>query len=1282
MPGWAVHPSGARELPALNNDRYRATDLPLNAAPARAGRLRRLSSPGAKWSARAALAAFVAAISLSAWAQTAVQIQPPNLSGALAGSLGGQAGVSGSGASTYSVPLPLPPGSAGMSPTLSLEYSSQAGMSSLGFGWKLDGLSQISRCGKTIAQDGVRHGISLTADDQFCLDGERLLMVAGSGTHGGNAEYRTQIDGQSKVLSFATSPVDTNHGPSYFEVHNKKGLVLTYGKTADATIEAQGSGTPPVLTWALSRMMDQRGNYYDVRYTKTNTATLGETYPERILYTGHVDQTGGAGNLAPYNAIRFIYESRPDLQLGFVAGSRVTTSSRLTAVRAFIGTDASGNGGTLVREYRVAYVQNAVNGRSLVDHISDCDGSGVCLPQTTFKWTQPTTVAATAGSGNWGGPVPTFTTNVADGDRTAQVKAQVVMGDFNGDGAMDLMRGDGSGNWQVCLSTGTGFNCQNWAGPAALTRRVVTGDFNGDGKTDIAMYPLSDGPGNWTVCLSTGTGFNCSQWAGYGATNGYLNGLTIGGIVGDFNGDGRDDIALASAVTSKELLCQSVGNGFSGGTCQSYPGSYNYMYYSQIASEGNIQAFQTNQMSGDFDGDGRTDVIYYSGSRSVSTVYPPGKWSGIRATDTGFAPFGATSIGQVMLDGVTSAGNTRFTDMTSDPYGGLSDIVNGYVTDGTNPARMEFCRSTGSTLGCLTLTGAGALTGPVFALRDYDGDGRADVATYGGGACQLNLVAYGANNADQYTLNCSAQADWLPPFPQSEVVCYDGDFNGDGQIDNACYVSVTDTTGYWQIGLAKQPTFVDLLDTVTNGVGQPVSFTYARQSDPSVYTPGTATTYPKRNLVGSGAALVKKMLTGNGVGGWLETDYQFGGARVDLTGRGALGFEKRWVIDTIKGITTQTTVSQDFPTIGMPLETRSTQANGTVLSLSTVTYGSQSTTAGAVCPYPASSIVQLFELNGHFISKTTSTVNGGGIDTYCNVTDSTETVLTDDLASFSTHTVTSYLNNTSAWLIGLPTNTSVTKTAYQPYAQASVLGLVSCTPSSPAPSAATFTCTLVNRGSMAASGIVYAAGSGATATGPSSCASASNNCGAVVVTTSPTPGAYSGQLQATPSGGSAVTASYSLTVNTAPKLALGSCVSSPPSTAAGTLTCTLSNSGQTAASAIAYSAGTGVTVTGPPTCAAGSANCGTVKATTSATAGAYVGTVTAAPTPAGTAGTAAYSLTVNTTPKLVLGSCVSSSPSTAAGTLTCTLSNAGQTAASAITYSAGTGVSVESVTLQ
>jgi hypothetical protein len=140
-----------------------------------------------------------------------------------------------------------------------------------------------------------------------------------------------------------------------------------------------------------------------------------------------------------------------------------------------------------------------------------------------------------------------------------------VAGDFNGDGRDDIVtftRGT-TADVYVALSTGysftgTGVKWHDWF--AAGTEIPAVGDFNGDGKDDIVTFTRG-GTGDVYVALSTGYSFTGTgvKWHDYFAA-GYET-----PAVGDFNGDGKDDIATFTRSTTADVyVARSTGYSFFG----------------------------------------------------------------------------------------------------------------------------------------------------------------------------------------------------------------------------------------------------------------------------------------------------------------------------------------------------------------------------------------------------------------------------------------------------------------------------------------------------------------------------------------------------------------------------------------------------------------------------------------------------------------------------------------------------------------------------------------------
>src|SRR5258708_601741 len=82
----------------------------------------------------------------------------PNLRATAAVGLSqGKLSAQPSGGVSYQMPIVVAPGTAGMQPKLSLQYSSGGRNGALGMGWSIGGSSAVTRAPQTLAQDNAIH---------------------------------------------------------------------------------------------------------------------------------------------------------------------------------------------------------------------------------------------------------------------------------------------------------------------------------------------------------------------------------------------------------------------------------------------------------------------------------------------------------------------------------------------------------------------------------------------------------------------------------------------------------------------------------------------------------------------------------------------------------------------------------------------------------------------------------------------------------------------------------------------------------------------------------------------------------------------------------------------------------------------------------------------------------------------------------------------------------------------------------------------------------------------
>lgn len=596
---------------------------------------------------------------------------------AAVGNTQGIASVTPNGSASYSIPIFTPPGTHGMQPSLSLDYSSASRSGWVGYGWSIGGLSSIYRCSKTWAQDGESRSVRLDLSDRYCLDGNRLRLVLGA--HGGTgAEYRTEIESFTRVMSYGSA----GNGPGYFIAEMKNGLIYEYGNTADSRIESQGVTT--ARAWAVNAIRDRGGNAILFRYTED--ATTGSYRLADAQYTSNP----GQGLSAAYK-VEFVYETQPpdEIDSSYWGGRLIQDTVRLTRVDVTYNAD-------LVRRYNLTYEPSLSNtGKSRVASLLECAGSAgtECFPATSFTYSNGT-------------PGVTGAINTAVGASTSRWVT-----DVNGDGRDDIVYSSGSsgsGSWMIMFASGSGYAVPVNTGVANTNyTQAIRIDYNADGLGDM-LVPYSGG--TWWVLQGTTTGFAAPLNTGTAVTT---TGTGVNARALDINGDGLQDLVWADLV------------GFVGGDAIRYrlrelSGTFSasvstlvgpMVVDSMISSPVWGLESQVHAGEPDFNGDGRSDLLY----RRVDRVFvdgPPSFWQHTYFT-VAVSP-GATSSGYVTTSPSTPP---TYADFNGD---GATDVM--YVTSATTSA-MRFGTGTGFTGSVLAPHSAQGL----WVTYDWDGDGYDDV---------------------------------------------------------------------------------------------------------------------------------------------------------------------------------------------------------------------------------------------------------------------------------------------------------------------------------------------------------------------------------------------------------------------------------------------------------------------------------------------------------------------------------------------------------------------------
>ena len=735
----------------------------------------------------------------------------------------GEFRVDESGAATYSVPIYVVPGTAGVAPQLSLSYNSQGGYGPLGMGWSLGGISSITRCRATrehgdfivagVPTDGIPEPVNFTSSDRYCLDGQRLIP-AQSGTAtcpsiSGMvvADLRTEIESFQRVCAY--TPAGGTTGPGFFTVERKDGSKSWYGDRAadtsdlvDGYFNATTIGKESfALAWAQTRFQDSTGNYIDYIYAeKPAGGTAGEQLISEVRYTGKKVLSGQSGSAsAPYAKVVFNYSARPTTQweYRYASGGQYLQSRRLDSITV-CSTIACATADQ-ARHYVLTYATSISNSsRETLTSLKECrdNTQGVCMAPTTFEWSLAKNELLTSEITN----PNTITTDPYKGFK---------FGDINGDGFQDMALlykagvGCTGGSWVVTMLgtldgtgkpayQGTVFNCVT----ADITARGDSAwqlfDYNGDGRDDLLVSSFT-GQG-WRVNPSTGTQFNMSTdlLAGLSPVipsnddSGFQVQLT------DLNGDGLMDAVYSASGVVKVRLMERSGSTYAWGaertsTFVTYPDppcppdSYNCTMSGPALWNPDIFRLV------DFNGDAASDLIFSVTQRGKFLEPCPDS-----LMRKGAAQSTEPKTEQRIPDNAGSGANRAPTCPDGSPpqINWASTSRYAYGVSNITPTSIEFERVMVDPIPSTFLV----VSDFKPRLGDFNGDGLTDLLLPGDDS--FSMDTYYALNTGQGFLTSNLGV--IPNAARLQVA----DINGDGRSDVA-FPSTGGSNKYFQMRRAQ-----------------------------------------------------------------------------------------------------------------------------------------------------------------------------------------------------------------------------------------------------------------------------------------------------------------------------------------------------------------------------------------------------------------------------------------------------------------------------------------------